>query len=485
MPPNILIFMSDQERADVLDPNHPCISPNATQLAQDGVTFTETYCPSPHCCPSRATFFTGMYPSKHGVFNNVSNASALNRGLNDGIVTFGEPLREAGYRLLFSGKWHVSDAIDPSDVGWEEVHLTAGKGSYMQQSMAFYQDMIVDDEPRKHGQIKRPGWGDLQLFGSYENKGEKGYEDSRDYKVIEEACNALSDLKESDQPWVLYVGTIGPHDPFIIPQHYLDMYDLDDVPLPENYHDTLDDKPAVYRRMREQYWGQMSADETRDAIRHYWAYCTMIDDMFGDVLDALDETGQADDTVVIRMSDHGEYCGNHGVFFKGIPSFKEGYHVPTIIRYPQVIEETNRTVDEFVSLADFAPTFYEIAGIDIPDNLTGRSLLPFLKGETPDDWRDAHYAQVNAVELYYSQRAVQTKQYKYVYNGFDMDELYDLENDPHEIVNRVNDPTLTDVKRELVRKMWRFAYQEQDERIFNGYGTVALAPWGPGDALEG
>ena len=483
MPPNILIFMSDQERADVLDPNHPCITPNATRLAQEGVTFTDAYCPSPHCCPSRATFFTGMYPSKHGVFNNVSNASAINRGLAEGITTFGEPLRDAGYRLVFSGKWHVTDKENPSDRGWEESHLTAGMGSYMQQSMAFYEQMTVSDEPRQHGQIKRPGWGDLQLFSSYESAGEKGYEDNKDYQVIKSACDALPDLAKSDQPWVLYVGTIGPHDPFRVPTKYLDMYNLDDIPLPENYKDTLEDKPAVYKRMRDQYWGQLSETEIRDAIRHYWAYCTMIDDMFGEVLDALEATGQADNTMVLRVSDHGEYCGNHGVFFKGVPSFKEAYHVPAIIRYPEVIESTNREVDQFVSLADFAPTFYDVAGLPIPDDLTGKSLLPFLKGESPDDWRDAQYTQLNGVEIYYSQRSVQTKQYKYVYNGFDIDELYDLQNDPHELVNRTDDPNLTDIKRELVRKMWRFAAEEKDERIFNGYGTVALAPWGPGDAL--
>lgn len=484
MPPNILIFMSDQERADVLHPDHPCIAPNATRLIEQGVTFSQTYCPSPHCCPSRATFFTGMYPSKHGVFNNVSNPTALNRGLEDGILTFGEHMRDAGYKLAFSGKWHVTAEEDPRDRGWEELHVTAGTGSFMQQTLEFYETMQANDEPRKHGQIKRPGWGDLQLFKSYESSGENGYEDHQDYLVTKAACDALPELAKSDEPWVLYVGTFGPHDPFYVPTKYLDMYDLDDIPLPESYSDDLSDKPAVYRRMREQYWGQLSETEIRDAIRHYWAYCTMVDDLFGTVLDALDATGQADNTMVLRVSDHGDYCGDHGLFFKGVPSFKEAYHVPAIIRFPGVVKSENSTVDQFVSLADFAPTFLDVAGIEPADNLTGRSLLPFLRGETPDDWRDAHYAQLNGVELYYSQRTVQTTDHKYVYNGFDADELYDLQKDPHEMKNLASDPAYTDIKRELVRKMWQFARQEDDHRIFNGYGTVALAPWGPGDALE-
>lgn len=114
----------------------------------------------------------------------------------------------------------------------------------------------------------------------------------------------------------------------------------------------------------------------------------------------------------------------------------------------------------------------------MPDNLTGRSLVPFLRGETPDNWRNTIFTQFNGVELYYSQRAVITHDYKYVYNGFDFDELYDLHNDPRETVNLAQDSNYRDVIQELVARMWRFAVREKDEIIFNPYGTVALAPWG-------
>jgi choline-sulfatase len=479
MRPNILIFMSDQERADVLDPQHPCVTPNASQLARDGIRFTNSYSPTAHCCPSRATFYTGMYPSKHGVFNNVSTPTAINRGLSDGIVTFGEILKDAGYRLAFSGKWHVSSEENPADRGWDELLVTAGKDSFMHTRIDDYRQFEVNTEPRKYGQIKRPGWGDLQLFDSYENAGEKGYEDHSDYSVIKAACEALPELSSSDQPWVLYVGALGPHDPYVVPTRFLDMYDLESIPLPANYADDMEDKPAIYRRMRDQYWGQLTETEIRDAIRHYWAYCTMVDAMFGEVLNTLETTGQADNTLVLRVSDHGEYCGAHGLFFKGVPAFNEAYRVPAIIRYPETAV-SNHMVDQFVSLADFAPTFLEAACLSVPDNLSGKSLMPFLRGETPDGWRDTHYTQFNGVELYYSQRSVQTQQYKYVYNGFDFDELYDLQNDPHELTNLANDPAFTDAKRCLVQKMWQFAAKEEDHRIFNRYGTVAMAPWGPG-----
>ena len=107
-PPNILIMMTDHQRGDTVLPGHPAITPNIDQLAAEGVTFTEAFCPSPHCCPSRATFFTGLYPSRHGVWNNICNDQALSRGLKDGVQLWSEDLAAAGYQLHFSGKWHVS-----------------------------------------------------------------------------------------------------------------------------------------------------------------------------------------------------------------------------------------------------------------------------------------------------------------------------------------------------------------------------------------
>ena len=186
---------------------------------------------------------------------------------------------------------------------------------------------------------------------------------------------------------------------------------------------------------------------------------------------------------MLFVSDHGEYCGSHGLYCKGVPSFREAYHVPAIARYPKGIARPGSTEDALISLADFAPTFLELAGVSVPDGLTGRSILPLLNGAAPDDWRDTMFAQCNGVELYYSQRIVMTRDFKYVYNGFDADELYDLRTDPLEMTNLARDPAYEEIKHELVRRMWRFAAEQNDELIMNPYYTVALAPWGPADAL--
>jgi arylsulfatase A-like enzyme len=484
MTPNILIFMTDQQRGDVVHPEHPCITPNASRLAKEGLRFTNAYCPSPHCCPSRATFMTGLYPSQHGVYNNVSNPTAIHRTVFDKVTMFSETLADAGYNLAYAGKWHVSNTDNPAHRGWDELKVRAGTGSYMHTGIPEWTTRSFEEPAeRKHGHILRPGWGSRRLFGAYPTQGEHAYESHDDYTVVKSALDALPGLVAQDQPWCLYVGTFGPHDDFVVPQHYVDMYDLERIPLPANYGDSLRDKPVVYQRMREMYWSQFSEQEVRDSVRHYWAFCTMEDELLGLLLDKLEELGAVDNTLVLFVSDHGEYCGSHGLYCKGIPSFREAYHIPAIVRYPKRIVERDREEAALVSLADFAPTFLELAKLPIPDGLAGRSLVPFLDNEAPTAWRDALFAQCNGVELYYTQRTVMTREYKYVYNGFDWDELYDLQNDPHELTNLAKDPNYDEIKHDLVRRMWRFAAEHNDELIMNPYYTVALAPWGPADAL--
>ncbi len=220
----------------------------------------------------------------------------------------------------------------------------------------------------------------------------------------------------------------------------------------------------------------------REAIRHFWAYCTYLDDLFGQLLAALDATGQRENTLVLYTSDHGDYCGEHGLFAKGIPCFQGAYRVPAVIRWPAGVVAPGRRDDAFVSLADFGPTFQDVAGV-ASGTATGASLLPFLRGESPASWRDEIHTQCNGVELYYTQRSVMTRDFKYVFNGFDRDELYDLRTDPHEMRNLAADPAYESVKREMCGRMWRFAYQEDDTAI-NPYITVGLAPYGPAEAFR-
>jgi arylsulfatase A-like enzyme len=219
-------------------------------------------------------------------------------------------------------------------------------------------------------------------------------------------------------------------------------------------------------------------------VRHYWAYCSSEDALLGLVLDALDATGQAERTLVVRTADHGDYAGAHGLFLKGVPAFQEAYRVPMIVRWPDGMGPGGNPRSELVTLADICPTLLELAEVDPPTRLTGRSLVPLLRGTAVPDWPDAVHTQLNGVELYYTQRSVTTATHRYVFNGFDFDELYDLRVDPRERHNLSEDPAHREVKRELVARMWRFAEQEEDDLVSCQYPPVALAPWGPGDDPE-
>ena len=181
--PNILVVMTDQQQADVVHPDHPCRTPHASRLAEEGVLFNSLYTPTAHCCPSRASFMTGLYPSRHGVHNNVANPVALSRGLNPGVRCFSEDLRASGYNLAFAGKWHVSVEEGPSDRGWDELLVTCGKDAFHHTSHQQWEERARDpepDRPREVGEVIRPGWGHYRLFGSRPDGGPKGYENVHD-----------------------------------------------------------------------------------------------------------------------------------------------------------------------------------------------------------------------------------------------------------------------------------------------------------------
>lgn len=482
--PNILIYMTDQEQAQVSFPEHPCRMPHTQQLAREGILFRNCNTIAAHCCPSRASFMTGLYPSRHGVYNNVNTHTAIHRGLNDGVVTFSELLKESGYRMVYSGKWHVSNRENPRDRGWEERAVGGpGNSEHGRPPLSRWEEAAREPEGhRDRGQVLRPGWGNYQVYGT--QRGTKGYQNTGDYEFVSQGIEALDDLTSGNDPWCLFIGPNGPHDPFIIPEPYAAMYDPGDIELPPSYRDRMEDKPRIYQRMRQQYWDQLSEVEVRESIAFYWGYCTMMDDMFGEIMKALDATGEADSTVVFRMSDHGDYCGAHGLYCKGVPPFREAYNIPLVIRWPEGISRPGRETDALVNLLDFAPTFLELGGVtDIPKLIAGKSLTPFFGASDPEDWRGAHYTQFNGVELYYTQRVVQTHTYKYVYNGFDFDEMYDLVRDPHEMTNVSERPEYQGLKKDLVKRMWQTALAEEDI-ITNPYATVAMAPWGPGIAME-
>lgn len=482
--PNILIFMTDQQRGDSIFPYNKAKTPNIDKFCKQGVTFSKAHTIAPHCCPSRATFFSGLYPSQHGVWNNVNVGNTLSKGLYDGVKLFTEDLNEAGYHLSFSGKWHVSNVESPLNRGFHEIEFMTGSPrpelSHSKPSTYEwdgYKNYKCCDT-RGEAQILRNGYPTYTHYGEKENPFHDG-------TVVDNAIRIIKNRNKKDTPWLQYIGTLGPHDPYFVPGDYLELYDIDDITLPESYSDFMEDKPALYRRTRDRF-DQLTEQEHKEAIRHYLAFCSYEDALFGEVLDALEESGDIDNTLVIYLSDHGDYMADHGLWCKGLPCFKSAYHIPCVMRWPDGIKNCDRVVDDFVTLADLAPTLLEVCGVDAGREFTGKSLVSYLDDEEPKIVQQAIFTQSNGNELYGIQRSVMTKEWKFIYNGYDYDELYDLVNDPDEVNNLLADKNNREydaIVKDMSKKLWKFA-RETDDVCINQYIMVGLSSYGPGVIYE-
>ncbi len=475
--PNILIFMTDQQRGKSIAPYHEAITPNLDRFCKEGVTFSHAYTVSPHCCPARASFFSGLYPSEHGVWNNIGVGNTLSKGLYRNVRLFSEDLKEVGYNTAFSGKWHVSYYDSPKSRGFS---FLSDSDRYPIEPLAHqlplqkrWEDYKHCSPPhlRKEGELYREGYPNYIHYGINENP----YGDN---DTVATAIRLLKDKTFSNQPWCHYIGTVGPHDPFCPPQRFLDMYSIDDITLPKNFYDDLRDKPNLYRRTQDRF-SQLTEEEHKEAIRHYLAYCSYEDELFGQILEALDTSGQMDNTLVLFTSDHGDYMGEHGLWCKGLPCFLGGYHIPMVFRWPKGIVDPGRVIEDIVSITDFAPTVLEAANIPVKRSFTGKSLVEYLQNNQTLPIHTAHYTQTNGNELYGIQRSIMTKEWKYVYNGFDYDELYNLKKDPEELYNLIENPKYQPVIRKLAKKLWQFAQAHKDVCI-NPYIMVSLAEYGPG-----
>lgn len=472
--PNILIYMTDQQRGDTVYPYNRAITPNVEKFAKEGVVFAQTHTVAPHCCPARASLWSGLFPSEHGVWNNVNVGNTLSRGLYDGVILFPELLQENGYKSYYSGKWHVSQYESPNDRGFDYYSKECDDTNYeiLGNTRPFVSEWKQYENyerktTRGEGEILRRGYKTYTQYKSQENQ--------RDDKIIESGIDILKNHTSS--PWLQVISSNNPHDPYCIPQKYIDLYDINDINLPESFYDTMEDKPALNRKTAERF-AQLTEQEHKESIRHYLACCSYQDDKFGEVMAELKSTGEMDNTIVIYISDHGDYLAEHGLWCKGLPCFQGAYHIPMIFGGSDLIKG-GCVVNDFTSIADIAPTILDLCEIPYKHHMTGTSLIKYLQGATPDIVQDAIYTQSNGNELYGIQRSVKTNKFKYVYNGYDFDEFYDLENDPHEMKNLYNEYKDSIELKEMSKKMWAFAKKTGDVCV-NPYVMVGHSAYGPG-----
>lgn len=460
--------MTDQQQAVVMSPQHPCRMPHLRAFAAQGVQFDRAYTPAALCAPARASLMTSLYPHRHGMLNNPHVPQAIRRDLVEPFPMWSDKLKEAGYRMHYCGKWGVTEGVNfPRDHGWEEPDEATKQKLWLPWPG---RNAVLTGAH----ELRRPGYKPYLLYGEVTD----GREAFPEQRWTRYAMERIGELAAGKDPWCLFLALHGPHDPYLAPSEYMKLYDPAAIPKPASFDDPLTDKPAVYRRQRFELWGGMEWEHYAGAIAAYWAYNTFLDDLFGQVLAALEATGRANDTLVLFMTDHGEMMGAHGLFFKGVTAFEECYRIPLAVRWPAGIKG-GTTSREFVSLLDVGPTLLDAAGAPPLPESHGRSFLPLLHGETPADWPQEFLGQFFGSELLYTQRILVTKRWKYVFNGFDFDELYDLQEDPAETKNLYFSADHAPVLYECVRKMWGRALSVGDLITCHGYPTTDLVPLGP------
>jgi arylsulfatase A-like enzyme len=450
-PPNVIVIVVDDLRWDEFGAaGHPYLeTPNIDRLAAEGAWFTNAFHAVPLCSPNRASLLTGEFPSRHGIIDNVARNFASHR-----LQTFPRTLHDHGYETAFVGKWHMGNDPTPRP-GFDYWVGLPGQGR------------TVDPNLFEDGQLHEvPGY------------------------VTDILTDRAVDFvrQRRDRPFLLYLAHKAVHP---------DAHQLDDgsidlshpsryIPAPRHLGryenavftrrpnvvgspDDLADKPALRRALAYRaseditrtFGGILDPGTSEETIRRRAEMLLAVDEGLGRLFDALTELGILDQTMIVLTSDNGFFYGEHGLSLERRLPYEESIRNPLLVRYPPLVPAGLR-IPELVLSVDLAPTVLDVAGAPIGGQIQGRSLVPLFHGDA-SDWRRSllveFYTYENPmpwlVDMDY--RAVRTERYKYVHwmQHPDLDELYDLEADPYEMQNVVDDPAMSSTRRDLRAELGR------------------------------
>ena len=476
-PINVVIIMDDQHRYDFAGyMGHPIIkTPNLDKLAAEGKAFENAYCVSPISVPSRTSIFTGKYVHRTGkVFNDNQ--------LKENEWTFVEPLKAKGYTIGIAGKNHCFDDayLAKNFDYWEETgHFGRIHGT------------ITDADKKVNAYLRkdpRPGFekSKMLLEGLVPGPMPFRQEQCPTYRIAEDGIQFLEQNKE--KPFMLYFSFGDPHWPTVVPEPYYSMYNPKDVTMA---HPEFDWKGAPFKHfVQTQAVGinNYTDAEKRRVIATYYGQITFVDHAIGMFLNKLKELGLDKNTIVVFMSDHGDWGGNYGIIAK-TGGFQE-----TLIRVPMIVKIPGMTdhkhVKAQVSNIDVLPTVFDYLGITFPRNVQGKSFLKVLNGEKSEH-RNVIFAEVGDAKtqpptmdkktfeevrkkrekeegmfwfIDYTTKGrsmmVRRDNWKYVFNTGFVNELYDLKNDPYEMHNLIDNPKYKDKQAALSRELIEWLLRE-------------------------
>ncbi|MFP6750914.1 MAG: sulfatase-like hydrolase/transferase [Pirellulaceae bacterium] len=439
--PNILWYCTDQQRFDTiaaLGYSH-VVTPVVDQLVHDGVSFTHTYCQSPICTPSRSSFMTGMYPSR------VHNTRNGNDTFPSSPPLITRLLADSGYHCGLVGKFHLQSSGHRTEPRMDDGY------SFWKFSHAPRDDW---EEGHDYGDWVKQQGGDLDALRDHEHR-----VPTELHQTTWASDRAIEFIRAREEgPWLLSVNIYDPHPPFIPPRSYADRFDPAAMPGP---HFLPSDLATQQTLQAVDFQGEALEPEGHDAKRCqalYYAMINQIDDQLARILETLEQTGQRDNTVVIFTSDHGEMLGDHGLLQKGCRFYEGLVRIPLILSWPgRFLEDVRR--DALVELLDLSATIVELGGLDQPEYMQGRSLVPLLtRAEQPDELRDfVRCEYFDALDPHFTggqgtfATMYRDRRYKLsVYHGHGLGELYDLEQDPWEHHNLWDDPGSQQLKARLM-----------------------------------
>lgn len=424
--PNVLFLLSDDQRPDTIHAlgNEQIQTPNLDRLVREGTTFTRAITAIPICVASRAEIMTG----RDGLRNGKKDFGFSPAG---GVPHWAEVMRDAGYETCYTGKWHTPGR--PGQHGYVRTEgLYAGGGG------AWPMTYPVDWSGREVTGYR--GWvfqtDDRTLFPEQG----VGLTPNISEAFADAAIRFITGQRE--RPFFLHVNFTAPHDPLLVPRGYEGRYDAAKLPLPANFlpehrfdHGNFKGRDELLFR-----WPR-TPEETRGELAVYYAVISHLDAQVGRIVEALEKTGQLENTLIIYTSDHGLAIGSHGLRGKQ-NMYEHSVGVPLILRGPGIAADCRTTAQCY--LRDLFPTVCDLAGIAVPEGVDGRSLRPVLTGEREEIY-DAVYAHFRD-----SQRMVRTAEWKYVvYPQAGREQLFHVAEDPDELRNVVDQARYAAVVRDM------------------------------------
>ncbi len=491
---NIVFIMTDDHTAQMLSAydTRYAQTPNLDRIAADGVKFNRSFVANSLSGPSRACMVTGKHSHANGYTDNESGLP-----FDGSQPTFPKYLQKAGYETALFGKWHLIS--EPT--GFDTWRVVPGQGDYYNPTFinmdgsqdtvhGYITDLITDmslDWLENRKDKSRP----FALLIHHKAQHRNWMADTCNLRLYEDKTfplpsNFFDDYEGREAAKTAEMRVASPHDMDI--QYDLKMLHPDSITrLKAQYESFLGRMDAEQRKAWDDFYNPIIADYYANVdkmspeelaewrfqryIRDYLKTLKSLDDNVGRVLDYLEEHNMLDNTLVVYTSDQGFYMGEHGWFDKRF-MYEESFNTPLLMHLPKGLNARGE-INEMVQNIDYAPTFLEIAGVEVPEDMHGKSLLPLLRGEHPKDWRDAlyyHYYEYPAEHMAKRHYGVRTDRYKLIhfYNDIDVWELYDLKEDPAEMHNIYGQPGTEEITEKLRQRLWELQ-EEYDDPIRHKY----------------